>query len=323
MSLGLNLSQRISIEQRLSLPCVQMWAKPLSDLDLTIKKIVENPEEAARIINRKREGESDYRGKYPNPFYAIEEILSGVRREKHQPSKANVPLISNMEAIQIPETSMLPDITYHPTGHYNFTITHEPHFLEEPKLRLLQIPREVNNLIGFLIKQKNFMVKTTNAAYNLMGKTQSKFLYTLKPEDLIPFISARLAEEIGYHHSTLWRLLHNRTVRVQHEQGIKIIPVEYLLPHKDLVVMYNSITHINDLFEEEFSAGKAISDEKILEKLKGKSSDIARRTLTKYRQITGVPNNNVRNQEYAARGREKPYKIEPPIFACNSRRDEG
>ena len=147
------------------------------------------------------------------------------------------------------------------------------------------------------------MVDVTLNVYQLVAKEQAVFLHSWQPADLMPFPQSRLSqfEGLDYSSSTYSRLLKERTVAVVLCGTTKVIPVRLLMPTSDQAKAYGHIDAINRAFQAELCQRRALSDCEMEAFLGGR---VARRTITKYRCESGVPEAAIRNRHYETEAAE-------------------
>ena len=89
---------------------------------------------------------------------------------------------------------------------------------------------------------------------------------------------------------------------------VEVIYSKDLLVTKDQLKRFEAIPPLNGVMEREFNEGIVFSDQDIASGL-----NITRRTVTKYRELSGIPNRKERKQAYDARELNNPY-----LFFSNS-----
>ena len=117
------------------------------------------------------------------------------------------------------------------------------------------------------------------------------------PACLKPLTRERLANEVGFHPSTVTRALRNRYVQFPDNSV------------REFAVFFDSsssvIAEIQRILEEE-TPEKVFSDEEITERLKRMGNDLSRRAITKYRHIAKIPSSGQRKRALKAKAKETP-----------------
>ena len=289
---SLILSQKLHLAQKVFL-ATSILNKPITAIDRTIDAIIENPDivnSGAQHLQAKSGGarSSNYSG-------LLERLIgneNGSGADQFVPSAGNA-IIANSDEHVIAQ----PDITYVVMGYGDFNITHSEHFKKmEPGLRVLQVPRNVQPFLKWLINERNWIADSLLQAYVAIGKKQAGFLVYLDPQQLAVLPRARLPSETGtnYSPSIYSRLLQGRSVRIESPNGTAVLPVAFLLPIQSHIIEYEIIPRMNAVFEKEFKQKRAYSDSQIGEKI----GTIARRTVTKYRLSAEIPNKSERQAQY-------------------------
>lgn len=308
------LSQKVSIQQRVQLG-VTLLEVPITAIERALEDIIEDPnsvEERLRTLSKSGGGHSS------SPYtFLVKDIVTSQRSQSVQDEIEQPPIFAGtvVEAGVDKKRVPQPDITYIVRGYGEFSITPAEHFQPSVlEMRLVQFPSKTKQFARWLISQKNWMVKSITECYQKIGKRQAGFLLSLDPKDLNALQMSRLSEslELPYTYSTYYRLLRNRSIKIESPNGVVILPVVYLMPRAEQVVIYNLAPILNKLFEDEFREKRALSDFKMLRNLDKRI--IARRTIAKYRELAGIPNAGERQRAYNA-VRTEPYKISTPIEA--------
>ncbi|MEK6984348.1 MAG: hypothetical protein AABX33_07275 [Nanoarchaeota archaeon] len=206
-----------------------------------------------------------------------------------------------------------PDISYIVRGYGDFSIRPSEHFTKMvPGLRALQVPKNVQHFLKWLINQRNWVIESLLQIYSVIGKKQAGFLLYLDPKHLVvlPRVQLPFETETNYTSSTYSKLLQGRSVKIESYNGTAVLPVTFLLPIQYHVMEYNTIPRLNTVFEEELAKKKAYSDSQIKQKV----GTIARRTVTKYRLSAEIPDRSERQAQYNE-GRLMPYRATLTIEA--------
>jgi len=116
---------------------------------------------------------------------------------------------------------------------------------------------------------------------------------------LRPLILKDVAEDIGMHESTISRVTSNKYVHTP--QGIYELKYFFnsSIPRVggDSIASESVRDHIKRVIEQE-DAKDPVSDQQIVELLKGRGIDIARRTVAKYREMLKLPSSSRRRQVF-------------------------
>ncbi|MBS3096802.1 hypothetical protein J4480_05165 [Candidatus Woesearchaeota archaeon] len=301
----MGLSQRLIqspklVQERRILLNHAMFEIPILVIDRTIDVILNNPE----IVEGRLKTEKGSGGGNPL-FYCgvIKEISGGIATantritQGRKTEGVKLHFGDVLEAKVDDKTMALPDITYHVRGYGDFSMLPAEHFKpSKMELRQYQLTSDVKRLVVWLLGQRNWIVKTLEDCYLQIGKRQAGFLLKLDPSELIPLPRSNIGylEQLPYHHSTYYRLLKNRSVCIDSQNGKVTLPVFYLLPNLDQVALYNILPSLNNVLRSEIKSGIALSDEELSKKL-GK---ISRRAVTKYRDLAGIPPSGKRQKMY-------------------------
>lgn len=316
MTLSQTLIARIDLQlrQRLALNAGLM-SSPITDLDRIIEKVIENPE-----IAEPGQETNTATGR-PNAYASLQALVS--RFETKQPEGASkktndsrssliIPSV-DLARVEQPKTGTLnPDVTYVAHGYGDVSIRAANHFRAyTPRMELVQLPVHARAVLTQLIRNRNWMVQVLAECYKSIADKQAGFLYSLDLGQLNMFTLDRLGFEVGrdYNISTYSRLLQNRTIAIESDNGHATIPIRFLLPDRDNIIAYGIIPKLNRCLEAELEKGVPCSDDQIA-RMTG--TGIATRTVAKYRQQAGIPDKQGRLAEYLL-GRTEPYKIVPAI----------
>lgn len=321
-SVRLVQSQRLVQEQRIFLGHAMLGA-PILAIDKTIEAVLSNPS----IVEGNLKTEKGHGGSHPLLYIsAVKNISEGIAAtnigvvQSRRATGGKLHFGDVLEAKIDDKTMALPDVTYHVRGYGDFSILPAEHFQPSKlELKLYQLTTEVKQFVMWLNSQRNWIVKTLEECYLQIGKRQAGFLLKLDPSELVPLPLSNIdyLQELPHHPSTYYRLLKNRSVGIDSPSGKSTLPVFYLLPNINQVVLYSILPNLNDMLRNEFESGIALSDEKVSKKI-GK---ISRRAITKYRILVGIPSSAERQKLYD-RGVEEPFRIctsiEPYLLRKNT-----
>lgn len=205
-----------------------------------------------------------------------------------------------------------PDVTYVGMQNKKPAIVFSDHLAGAMKLSLFQIKSskypKTAKLINDLRRFDEWKRATLRNIYPIIGSEQREFFESFNTEKLNPFPQRDLAKRVDLHYSTISRLLSNRWVKGISAKGEeeKIFYTKDLLPTQDKILRYASAPLINRILEAEFAKKEAFSDKELSEKV----GILKRRTIAKYRKMSGMPNSPKRKRRYNENIIEGPYKIQ-------------
>ena len=142
-------------------------------------------------------------------------------------------------------------------------------------------------------------------AYVAIGEAQREFFEDLDYTRVRIFSQDNLADRLDLSNSTISRVFANRCIEAKNADGSK----KEIINTKDLLITAHdlqkclALPYLNQALEEEFKIGEAYSDFELLRKVRG----IARRTITKYRTHSKIPNSAERTRIYSEKERQEPY----------------
>ena len=182
------------------------------------------------------------------------------------------------------------DIVSSPAFYDNNTIKTEREYLQK-----------ANSRKQFLSKNKKFNFwyskNTCDQIITAIRARQQKYLITGKKSDLCPMIYKDIADELGRDISTVARIAHVKKIVLNGEIIFyRELFKEGLLKTKDgrSVTQYEFFDEILRIINTE-NKQNPFTDDDIVEELKIKGYQIARRTIAKYRDVfLKIPNSNQR-----------------------------
>jgi RNA polymerase sigma-54 factor len=163
---------------------------------------------------------------------------------------------------------------------------------------------DANSLINALKERETTMIKVMTA----IAEMQPDFFRSGDPRDLRPMILQDIANKTGYDLSTVSRITSNK--HVQTPFGIfslKNLFMRAISGEKANSPSSTSI-QVQELIQQivrEEDKQKPLSDTNIMHLLKEKDITIARRTVVKYRELSGIPNSEMRKKQQLASGGSK------------------
>lgn len=164
---------------------------------------------------------------------------------------------------------------------------------------------DANTLINALKERETTMMKVMTA----IAEMQPDFFRSGDPRDLRPMILQDIATKTGYDLSTVSRITSNK--HVQTPFGIFSLKNLFMRAISSEKANSPSATSIQvqELIQQivrEEDKQKPLSDTNIMQLLKEKDITIARRTVVKYRELSGIPNSEMRKkQQFASSGGNK------------------
>lgn len=209
------------------------------------------------------------------------------------------PRMGNLADIVKREANIVytPDVTF--TGRKNEkpAIEYAPHLVSKPELKLLEIKEfpDAEKLYKLLIREREWITGTLRDFYVEFGNEQREFLYSGNSVDVHVFDITQASRKMNLSPSTMSRLRKGRYVAVKsetHEQE-RIYSVSDLMPNDNDYFRILTIDRINKIFNEEGNTLSGLTDDEIASKMSA-----SRRTVTKYRTESQIPNSRERTQVY-------------------------
>jgi RNA polymerase sigma-54 factor len=155
---------------------------------------------------------------------------------------------------------------------------------------------DANSLINALKERETTMMKVMTA----IAQMQPDFFKSGDPRELRPMILQDIATKTGYDLSTVSRITSNK--HVQTPFGIfslKNLFMRAISSEKSDSTSSTSL-QVQELIQQivkEEDKQKPLSDSDIMMLLKEKEITIARRTVVKYRELSGIPNSEMRKKQ--------------------------
>ena len=151
---------------------------------------------------------------------------------------------------------------------------------------------------AFLIRSIHQRQRTIYRVTEAIFKVQKDFL-DYGVEHLKPLVLRDIAEELGFHESTISRVTTNKYVYTP--QGLFELKYFFDSPinrfQGEALASESVKNRIKQIIAAE-DPKKPLSDQRIVEILRGSNIDIARRTVAKYREMLGVGSSSERRQMY-------------------------
>jgi RNA polymerase sigma-54 factor len=182
---------------------------------------------------------------------------------------------------------------YATTSNLNITNTSEKKQAENYFQNLLN---DANSLINALKERETTMMKVMSA----IAQMQPDFFKSGDPRDLRPMILQDIAGKTGYDLSTVSRITSNK--HVQTPFGIFSLKNLFMRAISSEKADASSATslQVQELIQQIVKSedkSKPLSDSDIMMLLKEKEITIARRTVVKYRELSGIPNSEMRKKQ--------------------------
>ncbi len=153
------------------------------------------------------------------------------------------------------------------------------------KQAIQQANTEKKNDLKSDFNKANLFIKCLQQRNNTMQRLLEKITLYQKTfinkgeKYIIPMTRASLAKELGVHESTISRAVSNKTVQMP---GGRIIPLAKFFD-RSLGIR----AELKEIIENE-NTKNPLSDTKIVDKLKDRGHEVARRTVAKYRSMEGI-----------------------------------
>jgi len=151
---------------------------------------------------------------------------------------------------------------------------------------------------AFLIRSIHQRQRTIYRVTEAIFKVQRDFL-DYGVEHLKPLVLRDIAEELGFHESTISRVTTNKYVYTP--QGLFELKYFFDSPINRFQGEALASESVKNRIKQIISAEdpqKPLSDQRIVEILRGSNIDIARRTVAKYREMLGLGSSSERRQMY-------------------------
>ncbi|UQZ88638.1 RNA polymerase sigma-54 factor [Deltaproteobacteria bacterium Smac51] len=151
---------------------------------------------------------------------------------------------------------------------------------------------------AFLIRSIHQRQRTIYRVTEAIFKVQRDFL-DYGVEHLRPLVLRDIAEELGFHESTISRVTTNKYVYTP--QGLFELKYFFDSPINRFQGEALASESVKNRIKQIISAEdpqKPLSDQRIVEILRGSNIDIARRTVAKYREMLGLGSSSERRQMY-------------------------
>lgn len=186
---------------------------------------------------------------------------------------------------------------YATSGNLNISNTSEK---KQAESYFQNLVNDANSLINALKERETTMMKVMTA----IAEMQPDFFKSGDPRELRPMILQDIATKTGYDLSTVSRITSNK--HVQTPFGIFSLKNLFMRAISSEKSDSNSNAtsstslQVQELIQQivkEEDKLKPLSDSDIMQLLKAKDITIARRTVVKYRELSGIPNSEMRKKQ--------------------------
>jgi len=307
--------QSMSLVQRIDL--AKMMEVPDEVINLVIGAITYNPNSVEEILKQRKMPKGNG-GNNPDSANNVQAVYSELSPSSKgdNPSKKTGGLIGspNLDCfyrnVEGRIVALTPDVTYIGRELKLPEIVFSDHIVGTTQLVQIQLEEsefpETTKLIKAIRKFDSWKRGALRGVYVAIAEEQRVFFEQLDKTKLTVYNQNNLASRMGYHESTVSRILNNLWVEARSIEGDKkTVYAKDLLVSKDHFKRFQWVKQINSLLEEELRRGKALSDQELTNNVRG----IARRTVTKYRTDSDIPNHKERNDSYESGNLTEPYQI--------------
>ena len=318
MELGISLSQGLEMSQSLCLSQTIDFARLMSIPDEVLRTVVGavsyNPNMIeSKIISQKEGGSSrffDASTKVKTIYGSL--IPSKGDSEYTKCGTIMTPDLRGLEGcLGNYNTMVSADVTYVGRKEAKPELVLSDHLKGSMRLSVMPLDSsiypETSRLLDRLISFDSWKRDILMKAYVVIGGKQREYMEEFDKAKFNIFNQGDLANELDIDHSTVSRLISNRWAEIRNiSGGQQFLYIKDLLPTKDDLKRYISFKKLNGIMREEFDLGRAYSDREICEENAG----LARRTITKYRDMNGIPGGPERNLVYKNGSRKEAFVFE-------------
>ncbi len=248
------------------------------------------------------------------------EILSKLLKVSTQEVKEALSVIKNLEPYparnfrSINHLSVVPDLRfYEENGEWKvevlkdtyFELRFNSYYVHSLKKRLKKLPKQTQEYIREKMRVAETLLKALDYRYTSLyriGKAilkHQKDFFEKGPKYLKPLTLKMLAEETNLHESTISRVVSQKYV----DTPLGILPLKYFLasgffkPTGEGVSAKAIMNYLKELIEAEDKT-KPLSDAELAKGLEKRLGiKIARRTVTKYREMLNIPSMRERKKK--------------------------
>lgn len=312
MKIALQLSQGLKQEIKLSqvIEFNNLMAVPDNVLNVVTGAITYNPDTIETVLqNVKKEQPKGDSGIKVQNIYASLNPSKGDERFRRG-GMIIAPDLRTLEgSLGTYPAIITPDVTYIGRKDEKPEVVFSDH-LKDSIMLLLQVDQskypETSKLLARLKSFDSWKRSKLRDAYVIIGGTQREFISTFDSLRYNLLTQDKLADEMDLSTSTVSRILSNRWVEARNTEGVeKFLYVKDLFATKDDLNRYTALPTLNRMLEEEFESKIAFSDREISERV----PHVARRTVTKYREGSKIPNFSERNKIYRLGEIAEPFRF--------------
>ncbi|MBS3135247.1 hypothetical protein J4406_02675 [Candidatus Woesearchaeota archaeon] len=328
--MGQKLRQELRLESKslqLIISQSQLLTIPDEVLNFIAGAISYNPNNVEAILKDKKSNPSDnYSGSFDAPEHKVRMLYSSLTtpskgEDPKRKKKGGLILSPDIRSLEGSfenyfnnrEFDVTPDVTYIGRRGDKPEIVYSDHIrsgLMTLGLLLLDpsIYPETSRLIKQLTRFDEWKKRVLRDVYILLGGYQREFFEDFDKTKLNLINQMDLANRINADYSSISRMICNRWVEARNVSGKQdIFYTKDLLATSYDLMKYSALPLLNKILEEEFKNKIAYSDYKIREKIP--NPNLARRTVAKYRGISGIPCKRERKRNYESELITKPYRF--------------
>lgn len=305
---------RLDVKPTLSQMIVQsnLIALPEQAFDSFVDAILQEPGEVERVLTEQ--------GKNQHPVYNDEKVkvIFALRNAKGDYQRTSglisIPDLQGLEssvAKAIEGCDLQPDICYTGRENQKPEISFAEYFYRPMRLAILHIDRDkykrTAGLFDAIRKFDDWRMGLLRDAYMAFGDAHREFFECFDPTKLRIIDQSDLGAQLGVSSSIVSKIVSNRYVEAVNLDGEKRhFATKVLCVTRDEMKRYAVLDKLNGVLEEEFKAGRALSDFEIAERL----GIVARRTVAQYRTDGGIPSAYERNEKYRTGTMNGPYQFD-------------
>ena len=310
MTLSQNLKQELRLTQIIEFS--NLMAVPDEVLNAVVGAVSYNPEIVESTLQRKKEESHSF----VHNSEKVRTLYSSLTPSKGDSDSRKSGLIGSPDLKDLKDclgqyqTAITSDVTYIGRRNEKPELVFSDHLKGSMNLSLFQLDAskypETSKLLYQLKNFDEWKRKTLKNAYVIIGGTQREFLEDFDKTRYNILNQKNLAEKINVSEGAVSRILSNRWVEARNIAGDQqFLYAKDLLATKNDLKKYNALPILNEILAEEFKNREAYSDRIIAERV----PNLARRTIVKYRQSSGIPAYSERNKVYRAEEIEEPFKF--------------
>jgi len=291
------------MRQNLSLRVEQSKMLEYSNLGGLLESIAESPE-IVEEITREKVGNSLTNS---NSKSDIMSTLSFLFNSENGNSRRNKGLIMNggidylEDIFDVKNLDSSVDVIYEANKEDKPTLHFNDRLIVKPELLGIQIPNEfkrTQNIYAKILKQHQWQAGKLREVYGLIGNKQREFIRDLDKLSLNKYNTDDLSEDLGFSSTTTaYRLIGGRQAYINpiNQEGV-VCPIENLLCTNDKIKEIHAKDKLIKYFLSEKNRGSVLSDKQLCEKL---GLNIARKTVSKYREQLRIPGSYERKKIYS------------------------